>query len=96
MRYATLRAADRYDALHCGTLRYVALGVLQDTGNRLSVASSLLPQLLSARRLLLTLLDLCVSSLHRGHADLLRIVPILTDGPRRESIGEATFALRVC
>ena len=36
---------------------------------------------------LLTLLDfdLCVSSLRRGHANLLCIVPILTDDPRRES-----------
>ena len=33
-----------------------------------------------------TLLDLCVSSLRRGHANLLCIVPILTDDPRRESI----------
>ena len=32
-----------------------------------------------------TLLDLCVSSLSRGHANLLCIVPILTDDPRRES-----------
>ena len=32
-----------------------------------------------------TLLDLCVSSLRRGHANLLCIVPILTDDPRRES-----------
>ena len=32
------------------------------------------------------LLDLCVSSLRRGHANLLCIVPILTDDPRRESI----------
>jgi hypothetical protein len=29
---------------------------------------------------LFTLLDLCVSSLRRGHANLLCIVPILTDG----------------
>ena len=35
--------------------------------------------------LLFTLLDLCVSSLRRGHANLLCIVPILTDDPRRES-----------
>jgi hypothetical protein len=38
-----------------------------------------------------TLLDLCVSSLRRGHANLLCIVPILTDGnpegnPRWERI----------
>merc|ERR1719433_224933 len=33
---------------------------------------------------LFTLLDLCVSSLRRGHANLLCIVPILTDDPRRE------------
>ena len=32
-----------------------------------------------------TLLDLCASSLRRGHANLLCIVPILTDDPRRES-----------
>ena len=35
---------------------------------------------------LVTLLDLCVSSLRRGHANLLCIVPILTDDPRRESM----------
>ena len=28
---------------------------------------------------------LCVASLRRGHANILCIVPILTDGPRRES-----------
>ena len=39
---------------------------------------------------LFTLLDLCVSSLRRGHANLLCIVPILTDDPRRES--ETPFA----
>ena len=32
-----------------------------------------------------TLLDLCVSSLRRGHANLLCIAPILMDDPRRES-----------
>ena len=32
-----------------------------------------------------TLLDLCVSSLRRGHTNLLCIVPILTDVPMRES-----------
>ena len=35
---------------------------------------------------LFTLLDLCVSSLRRGHANILCIVPIVTDDPRRESI----------
>ena len=34
---------------------------------------------------LVTLLDLCVSSLRRGHANLLCTVPISTDDPRRES-----------
>ena len=38
-----------------------------------------------ATKKLFTLLDLCVSSLRRGHANLLCIVPILTDDPRRES-----------
>ena len=33
-----------------------------------------------------TLLDLCVPSLRRGHANLLCIVPILTDVPRKDSI----------
>ena len=33
---------------------------------------------------LFTLLDLCVSSLLRGHAHILCIVPIVTDDPRRE------------
>ena len=34
---------------------------------------------------LVSLLDLCVSSLRRGHANLLCIVSILTDDPRKES-----------
>merc|ERR1711894_12065 len=34
---------------------------------------------------LVSLLDLCVSSLRRGHANLLCLVPILTDGLRGES-----------
>ena len=33
---------------------------------------------------LFTLLDVCVSSLRRGHADLLCIASMLTDDPRRE------------
>ena len=33
---------------------------------------------------LVTLLDLCVSSLRRGHANLLCIVPILTDEPQEK------------
>ena len=37
------------------------------------------------KKKLCTLLDLCVSSLRRGHANLLCIVPILTDDPRRVS-----------
>ena len=37
------------------------------------------------RKKLVTLLDVCVSSLRRGHANHLCIVPILTDDPRRES-----------
>ena len=36
---------------------------------------------------LLSLLDVCVSSLRRGHANLLCIVPMLTDDLRRESSG---------
>ena len=40
-----------------------------------------------------TLPILCVSSLRRGHANLLCIALILTDGPRRESIKAAYFVL---
>ena len=43
---------------------------------------------------LVTLLDLCVSSLRRGHANLLCIVPILTDDPRRESTGQKSRETR--
>ena len=38
-----------------------------------------------SKQKLVTLPDLCVSSLRRGHANLLCIVPILTDVPRKES-----------
>jgi hypothetical protein len=44
-----------------------------------------IPQGRALQKKLFTLLDLCVSSLRRGHANLLCIVPILTDDPRRES-----------
>ena len=37
--------------------------------------------LFALRAILFTLLDLCVSSLRRGHANLLCIVPNLTDYP---------------
>ena len=37
------------------------------------------------RKKLVTLLDLCVSSLRRGHTNLLCIVPILSDDRRSES-----------
>ena len=35
--------------------------------------------------ILFTLLDVRVSSLHRGHANIICIVPILADDPRRKS-----------
>ena len=38
--------------------------------------------------MLFTLLDLCVSSLRRGHTNLLCVVPILPDDPRKESEGD--------
>ena len=37
------------------------------------------------KHVMFTLLDVCVSSLRRGHANLLCIVPILTDDSPRES-----------
>ena len=45
----------------------------------------LLPWYGTQQKKMFTLLDLCVSSLRRGHANLLCIVPILSDDPRRES-----------
>jgi hypothetical protein len=53
----------------------------------------------SSYKKLVTLLDLCVSSLRRGHANLLCIVPILSDDPLRESMRfwlEDFAALWVC
>ena len=38
-----------------------------------------------------TLLDLRASSLRRGHANLLCIVPTFTDDPRRESVQKHSF-----
>ena len=40
-----------------------------------------------------TLLDLCVSSLRKGHANLLFIVPVLADDLRRESLKSLRPAL---
>ena len=40
-----------------------------------------------------TLLDLCVSSLRRGHANLLCIVPILTDVLFRGSVHTKTVCI---
>ena len=42
---------------------------------------------------LFTLLDVCVSSLRRGNANLLCIVPTLTDDPRRESGWQAEYSM---
>ena len=44
--------------------------------------------------MLFTLLDLRVSSLRRGHANILCIVPILTDDPRSESLESAEMSIR--
>ena len=49
-----------------------------------------------SKKKLCTLLDLCVSSLRRGHANLLCIVPILTDDPRRESESTRSLVRRDC
>jgi len=46
-------------------------------------------------QILFTLLDLCVSSLRRGHANTLCTVPILTDDPRRESIRADAFMVKL-
>ena len=49
------------------------------------------PSVMGSYKKLCTLLDLCVSSLRRGHANLLCIVPILSDDPREESTWDALF-----
>ena len=48
------------------------------------------------QRKLLTLLDLCASSLRNGHANIICFVPILTDDPRRESLRCVVFMFCVC
>ena len=52
---------------------------------------SAISQPLQKRKKFDTLLDLCVSSLRRGHANLLCIVPILPDDPRRGSTTTTTL-----
>ena len=52
---------------------------------RMSSSAQMLDGGCVSTKKMFTLLDLCVSSLRRGHANLLCIVPILTDDPRRES-----------
>ena len=64
----------------CGTTD-VALCRSLLSSSRVHKQKTILP----LRKKLGTLLDLCVSSLRRGHANLLCIVPILSDDPRRES-----------
>ena len=53
---------------------------------RKKYASLVISKKKCTRKHMFTLLALCVSSLRRGHANLLCIVPSLTDDPRRESI----------
>ena len=75
---------------------------LQENPTRCHPTRKTTPRHLSAPKLIIrlqqfkklcTLLDLCVSSLRRGHANLLCIVPILTDDPRRESKMKMTLKL---
>ena len=49
------------------------------------VASAQRTRRVNLAKKMYTLFDLCVSSLRRGHANLLCIVPLLTGDPRRES-----------
>ena len=51
----------------------------------MSVMSAQLLCLAGKKKKFDTILDFCVSSLRRGHANLLCIVPILTDDSRRRS-----------
>ena len=50
------------------------------------------PRRYSAISHLFTLLDVCVSSFPRGHANLLCTVQFLTDDPRRESESSASYS----
>ena len=69
------------------SLMYAVLrGPVQRLGGETFADHACGPQCdMTFKKKLCTLLDLCVSSLRRGHANLLCIVPILTDDPRRES-----------
>ena len=62
-----------------GTLRLIVVVV------RFLFAASALRVIGLLMFMLFSLLDLFVSSLRRGHANILCIVPSLTDDPRRES-----------
>ena len=47
-------------------------------------------------KLLFALLDVCVSSLCRGHANMICIVPMLTDDPRGKSLSKYVLCLAMC
>jgi hypothetical protein len=64
----------------CFSFSQRALGIFPALGKFPSLGKTALTM---GKKKLVTLLDLCVSSLRRGHANLLCIVPILTDGNLR-------------
>ena len=68
---------------HLGSVGQIVCGAFFDIAGLSNVHNKL--RIWAQQKKLFTLLDLCVSSLRRGHANLLCIVPILTDDPRRES-----------
>ena len=76
-------ATMRRSVKHVVSPRPQKKALMQTIAIRLNPKSDTSPSTLLKK--LCTLLDLCVSSLRRGHANLLCIVPILTDDPRRES-----------
>ena len=69
--YGTRQAAANWEAFYGEVLKDA--GFLQVTSN----------PCLFLQTKMFTLLDLCVSSLRRGHANILCIVPSLTDDPRK-------------
>ena len=89
---------DKYDNTLCYNIVYMTIdGVRRDLQRELAAVEDrveLRVLLHVAFKEMFTLLDLCVSSLRRGHANLLCIVPILTDDPRRESGAVGPFGWR--
>jgi hypothetical protein len=79
-------AEQRSATKHSGAqMKRIYFGGCEEQCGRNAARATIASSSKGKKKALFTLLDLCVSSLRRGHANLLCIVQILTDDPRRES-----------